>query len=56
VDGDKVTLAPTIGDKSQTIVLTVKDGSLVGPPGGVITKLDKVKCVPRMLIRATHTS
>jgi hypothetical protein len=43
VDGDKVTLAPTIGDKSQTIVLTVKDGSLVGPPGGLITKLDKVK-------------
>jgi hypothetical protein len=43
VDGDKVTLLPTAGDKNQTIVLTVKDGTLVGPPGGLITKLEKVK-------------
>ncbi len=43
VDGDKVTLSPTEGDKSQTIVLTLKDGALVGPPGGLITKLEKVK-------------
>jgi hypothetical protein len=26
LDGDKVTLSPTMGDKSQTIVLTAKDG------------------------------
>ncbi len=43
VDGDKVTLSPTEDDKSQTIVLTLKDGALVGPPGGLITKLKKVK-------------
>ncbi len=43
VDGDKVTLSLTEGDKSHTIVLTLKDGALVGPPGGLITKLEKVK-------------
>jgi hypothetical protein len=44
VDGDKITLHPTVGDTSQTMVFTVnKDGSIDGPPGSEITKLQKTK-------------
>jgi hypothetical protein len=44
VDGDKITIKPTVGETSQTMVLTInKDGSIDGPPGSDITKLQKVK-------------
>jgi len=44
VDGDKITIRPTVGDTRQTMVLTVNsDGSIDGPPGSEITKLRKAK-------------
>jgi|ERR1700683_703261 hypothetical protein len=44
VDGDKLTIRPTTGDTSQTMVLTInKDGSLQGPQGSMITRLEKAK-------------
>jgi hypothetical protein len=44
VDGDKLTIHPTVGEKSQTMILTInKDGSIDGPPGSDITKLQKAK-------------
>jgi hypothetical protein len=44
VDGDKITIRPTVGNTSQTMVLTInKDGSIDGPPGSEITKLQKAK-------------
>jgi hypothetical protein len=44
VDGDKLTIRPVSGDTSQTMVLTInKDGSLSGPEGSPITKLEKAK-------------
>ena len=42
VDGDKLTIRPTVGNTSQTMVFTGdKDGSREGPPGSDITKLQK---------------
>ena len=42
VDGDKVSIRPTVGDTSQAMVFTMnKDGSLDGPPGSDIKKLQK---------------
>jgi hypothetical protein len=44
VDGDKITIHPTVGDTNQTMVFTVNnDGSIDGPPGSEITKLQKAK-------------
>jgi hypothetical protein len=44
VDGDKITMRPTVGETSQTMVFTMnKDGSIDGPPGSDITKLRKAK-------------
>ena len=44
VDGDKITIRPTVGETSQTMVFTVNnDGSIDGPPGSDITKLRKAK-------------
>jgi hypothetical protein len=44
VDSDKITIHPTVGDTSQTMVFTIaKDGSLDGPPGSEIPKLQKAK-------------
>ena len=44
VDGDKLTIHPTVGERSQAITLTInKDGSIDGPPGSDITKLQKAK-------------
>lgn len=42
VDGDKITIRPTVGDTSQTMVFTINaDGSIDGPPGSDIAKLKK---------------
>ena len=39
IDGDKLTIRPTVGDTSQTMVFTINsDGSIDGPPGSDITK------------------
>ena len=44
VDGDKITLKPTVGNTTQTMVFTINsDGSIDGPPGSDISKLKKVK-------------
>jgi hypothetical protein len=44
VDGNKITMRPTVGETSQTMVFTVNnDGSIDGPPGSDITKLRKAK-------------
>jgi hypothetical protein len=44
VDGDKLTIHPTVGNTSQTMVFTInKDGSIDGPPGMDISKLQKTK-------------
>jgi hypothetical protein len=44
VNGDKITMRPTVGDTNQAMVFTVnKDGSIDGPPGSDITKLQKAK-------------
>ncbi|MFI5058342.1 MAG: hypothetical protein ACHQLQ_09150 [Candidatus Acidiferrales bacterium] len=44
VDGDKITMRPTVGETSQTMVFTMnKDGSIDGPPGSDITRLQKAK-------------
>jgi hypothetical protein len=44
VDGDKITIAPVVGDTRQTMVFVInKDGSIDGPPGSDIAKLQKVK-------------
>jgi hypothetical protein len=44
VDGEKITMRPTVGETSQTMVFTInKDGSIDGPPGSDITKLRKAK-------------
>ena len=44
VDGAKITIRPVVGDTSQTMVFVInKDGSIDGPPGSDITKLQKVK-------------
>jgi hypothetical protein len=44
VDGDKITVRPVVGDTNQTMVFVVnKDGSIDGPPGSQITKLQKAK-------------
>jgi hypothetical protein len=44
VDGDKITMRPTVGNTSQTMVFTInKDGSIDGPPGSDITGLQKGK-------------
>src|SRR5271163_2316060 len=44
VDGDKITIRPLEGDTSQTMVFAInKDGSLAGPPGSEIPRLDKAK-------------
>lgn len=44
LDGDKLTIRPTAGDTSQTMVFVVNaDGSIDGPPGSAIQKLQKVK-------------
>jgi hypothetical protein len=44
VDGDKITMRPTVGEISQTMIFTMnKDGSIDGPPGSDITKLRKAK-------------
>jgi hypothetical protein len=44
VDGDKITMRPTVGETSQTMIFTMnKDGSIDGPPGSDITKLRKAK-------------
>ena len=44
VDGEKIIIRPTVGDTSQTMVFTInKDGSLAGPPGSDIRKLQKAK-------------
>jgi hypothetical protein len=44
VDGDKLTIQPTSGATGQTMVFTInKDGSIDGPPGSDITKLQKAK-------------
>jgi hypothetical protein len=42
IDGDKLTIRPTVGNTSQTMVFTInKDGSIDGPPGSEINKLQK---------------
>ena len=44
VDGNKITMRPTVGNTSQTMVFTInKDGSIDGPPGSDITGLQKEK-------------
>jgi hypothetical protein len=44
VDGNKITMRPTVGETSQTMVFTMNnDGSIDGPPGSDITKLRKAK-------------
>ncbi|HXP86363.1 MAG TPA: hypothetical protein VN841_16670 [Bryobacteraceae bacterium] len=44
VDGDKITIHPTVGDTNQTMVFTInKDDSIDGPPGSEITRLQKAK-------------
>jgi hypothetical protein len=44
VDGDKITIQPVVGDTRQTMVFVInKDGSIDGPPGSDIAKLQKVK-------------
>jgi hypothetical protein len=44
VDGDKITIAPLEGNTSQTMVFVInKDGSLAGPPGSEMPRLDKAK-------------
>ncbi len=44
VDGDKITVRPLEGNTSQTMVFTInKDGSLTGPPGSDIGRLEKAK-------------
>jgi len=42
VSGDQLTVRPTVGDASQSMVLTVnKDGSIDGPQGSEIKNLRK---------------
>ena len=44
VDGDKITIKPLEGNTSQTMVFAInKDGSLTGPPGSDIQRLEKEK-------------
>ncbi|HEV3332964.1 MAG TPA: hypothetical protein VG096_18380 [Bryobacteraceae bacterium] len=44
MDGGKLTIRPVVGDASQTMVFVVNaDGSIDGPPGSAIPKLQKVK-------------
>jgi hypothetical protein len=44
MDGDKIVIHPTVGDTTQTMIFTVnKDGSIDGPPGSDIAKLQKTK-------------
>jgi hypothetical protein len=44
VDSDKLTIKPTVGNTTQTMVFTINsDGSIDGPPGSEISKLKKVK-------------
>jgi hypothetical protein len=44
VDGNKITMRPTVGNTSQTMVFTLnKDSSIDGPPGSDITGLQKTK-------------
>jgi hypothetical protein len=44
MDGSKLTIRPVVGDTSQTMVFVINtDGSIDGPPGSAIPKLQKVK-------------
>lgn len=44
MDGGKLTIRPVVGDTSQTMVFVVNaDGSIDGPPGSAMPKLQKAK-------------
>jgi hypothetical protein len=44
MDGGKLTIRPVVGDTSQTMIFVVNaDGSIDGPPGSTIPKLQKAK-------------